>query len=715
MLNSRDLRPHFLLPLRNNDLCLLEFRMINVTEQEEREYLEEIKEKLLLAIRRVDEHVKQSSAELRQNKEYIYEHQSGMDEADMVAADQSINRMVFTGESAVARKRKLLKLGASPYFGRIDFISGDTNERIAVYIGIYTFTDEVQRANLIYDWRAPISSMFYDFELGEAWYNTPSGKVNGNIAFKRQFKIRDGVMEFTIENDVNIHDEILQKELSKSADDKMKNIVATIQRDQNAVIRNETAPVMIIQGVAGSGKTSIALHRIAFLLYRFRETISAKDILIISPNKVFADYISNVLPELGEEHIPEMGMEELAMDVLENKYRFQTFFQQVSSMLDKHDEAFIERIKFKSSFEFLSQLNRYLIHIENNYFKATELRVADTVVPAPFIHEKFRAWSRMPMLKRFPEVVKEIQQFLRSKVQRKLTGQEKAKIWEEVPRMFKISNVFDLYRNFYAWMGKSELFHIPPAGTLEYADVFPLIYCKIRLEGVQTYDHVKHLLVDEMQDYTPVQYAVLSRLFQCKKTILGDVRQTVNPYSSSTTETIERVFPQADAVKLFRSYRSTVEITSFAQTIAPNPDLVAMERHGKAPIVKGFGSNADEIGEIRKQIAAFANSGYHSLGILCKTLQQAKFVFNELSAPDIHLLTPDSTSFCEGIVITTVHLSKGLEFDAVIVPFASARNYQTEMDRSMLYIACTRAMHQLTLSYTKDRTLFISDQDLAIS
>jgi DNA helicase II / ATP-dependent DNA helicase PcrA len=680
--------------------------MINSTEQEEREYLEVIKEKLLLAIRQVDEQVKLYAKELRQNKEYIYEHQSGMDEADKVAADQSINRMVFTGESAVVRKRKLMKLGASPYFGRIDFVTGEY-DRAAIYIGIYTFTDERERTNLIYDWRAPVASMFYDFELGEAWYATPSGKVAGNVALKRQYKISEGKMEFMLENAVNIHDDILQQELSKSADDKMKNIVATIQRDQNAVIRNETDTVMIIQGVAGSGKTSIALHRIAFLLYRFRETITAKDILIISPNKVFADYISNVLPELGEEHIPELGMEELARDVLENKFSFQTFFQQVASLLEKPEEEYIERIRFKSSFEFLSQLNRYLIHAENNFFKASELRVAGTVVPAPFIHERFRAWQRMPMVKRFPEVVKEVQHYVRNSVQRKLTGREKAAIWEAIPRMFKMGNLFDFYKNFYAWIGKPELFKMMPGGKLEYADVFPLMYCKIRLEGVQAYDQVKHLLVDEMQDYTPVQYAVLSRMFNCKKTILGDVRQTVNPYSASTTEIIEAVFPQANTVKLCRSYRSTYEITAFAQRISHNPELVAMERHGPAPEVKGVETNAEEIAFIRSCIQQFKTSGHHSLGIICKTMQQARFVMEELHAPQVHLLTAESTAFKEGVIITTTHLAKGLEFDEVIVPFASARNYHTPMDKGMLYIACTRAMHRLTVTFTQAKTKFI--------
>ncbi|AYB32549.1 HelD family protein [Chryseolinea soli] len=676
-------------------------------EQQEREYLEEIKEKLMFAIQRVDDRIKQFSTELRQNKEYIHEHQSGLDEADMVAAGQSIDRMAFTGESAVARKRKLMKLRESPYFGRIDFEAYGGSEKTEVYIGIYTFFDETARTNLIYDWRAPISAMFYDFELGDATYTTPARTVKGEIVLKRQYKIAQGRMEFMIENAVNIHDDILQKELSKSSDDKMKNIVATIQRDQNAVIRNETAPVMIIQGVAGSGKTSIALHRIAFLLYRFRESIASKDILILSPNKVFADFISNVLPELGEEQIPEMEMEELAMEVLENKYSFQNFFQQVAALLEHHDEAFIARVRSKSSFEFLRRLNQYLIHVENNYFDPTELHLAGVVVPFPFILERFKAYHRIPLLKRFPEVIQDIQQYIRNQTKRKLSGQEKARLWEAIPRMLKFNNVLDLYKDFYTWSGQPELFKRTSHGDLEYADVFPLIYFKIRLEGAQTYDHVKHLLVDEMQDYTPVQYAVLSRLFKCKKTILGDVSQQVNPYSASDAEGIEQVFPQADTVKLFRSYRSTFEITAFAQRLFFNPNLIAMERHGAPPAVTGFGSNAEEIEAIKKMVKQFEQSGFKSLGVICKTRQQAEFVYREVKAHGIHLLTPDSTSFKEGIIITTAHLAKGLEFDEVIVPFASARNYQTEVDKRMLYIACTRAMHQLTLTYAAEPSAFI--------
>jgi DNA helicase-2/ATP-dependent DNA helicase PcrA len=501
---------------------------------------------------------------------------------------------------------------------------------------------------------------------------------------------------------------VLQRELAKSSDDKMKNIVATIQRDQNAVIRNETASVMVIQGVAGSGKTSIALHRIAFLLYRYRDTIAAKDVLILSPNKVFADYISNVLPELGEEHIPELGMEELAADLLENRYSFQSFFEQVSALLDNPDPAFVERIRFKSSSEFLSHLNKYLLHVENNYFTGSDLRLGRLLVPLPFILSRFKAYHRVPMLKRFPLVAQDVRTYVRDATQRKLTGQEKALIGEAIPRMLKLTQVLDFYRDFYRWLGRPELCRVEPGQRLEYADVFALLYLRLRLEGLPAYEHVKHLVIDEMQDYTPVHYAVLARLFPCRKTILGDVNQTVNPYSASSAENIERVFPQAEVVKLHRSYRSTIEITTFAQRITPNPDLIPLERHGREPLVVRFDSSAEELQAVQRLVAAFQRGGQQSLGVICKTQRQAAQVQQVLQGPGVQLLTAESTAFKEGVIITTAYLAKGLEFDEVIVPFASAATYKTEVDQGMLYVACTRAMHQLTLTYTQAITPFLS-------
>ncbi len=682
--------------------------MFNPTEKDERNYLEHIEERLASAILRIEDTVREHSSELRRNKEYIYEHQSGMDDADMVAAGQSINRLAFTGESAVDRKKKIEKLIESPYFGRIDFTS--EGKTTPVYIGYGTFTDAERGLNLIYDWRAPISSMFYDYELGDATYATPSGPIAGSIDLKRQYRIRNGRMEFMIENAVNIQDDILQKELSRSADDRMKNIVATIQRDQNAVIRNETSGVMIIQGVAGSGKTSIALHRIAFLLYRFRDTIASKNILIISPNKVFSDYISNVLPELGEQHIPETGMEELADELLDYKYPFQNFFQQTERLLEKPDQGLVERVRFKASYEFLSNLNKHLLYVENNYFQPTSLKVGAKIIPIDFIEGRFKKYTQTPILKRIPLIVKDVQDHARTLVQRKLTGHEKTMIWQAVPRMFKLTQPWEFYKDFFHWIGKKEMLISQPGSRLEYADVFPFIYYKIRLEGIEqpeTYQQVKHLIVDEMQDYTPVQYAVLSRVFRCKKTILGDVSQTVNPYSASSAETIERIFPQADVVRLFRSYRSTWEITAFTQTISRNPNILPMERHGDEPALKNYGNRQEQAIGIRESIKEFEKSGYQSLGIVCKTPRLAQILYHEIKDLDVHLLTAENTSFRGSVILTSVHLAKGLEFDEVIVCDASSSIYQSDVDRSLLYIACTRAMHRLELHWVGEKSKFI--------
>lgn len=681
-------------------------KVIHSTEQQEREYLHQILQKLEWALQQVDNSARQFSKEFRQNEEYLYDQRSGMDDADRVSAGQSFKRMAFHGETNLASKRRLNKLLESPYFGRIDFVRAGGSEPLPIYIGVHSFIDGTKETYPIYDWRAPIASMFYDFELGNAWYQTPIGEVKGTIELRRQYRIRKGTMEYMIENDMNIQDDVLQKELSQSSDDKMKNIVATIQRDQNVIIRNETSRVLIIQGVAGSGKTSIAIHRIAFLLYRFRDDIASKNILIISPNKVFADYISNVLPELGESQIPELGIDELADDLLDNKFQFQTFLQQVFAILNKKDEKFIERIRFKSSSEFIRQLNQYLVHLENNLFVAPSIQVGRILVPSVFIEERFKTFHRIPLLNRIPNVISEVQSHVRTLLQRKLNGHEKTQIYKALSGALGNVSLLNLYREFYTWLGRTDLFRMNN-NVLEYADVFPLIYCKMRLEEVRPYQEVKHLVIDEMQDYTPIQYAVLARLFSCKKTILGDASQSINAYSSSTAEEIEKIFPHADVVKLFRSYRSTYEITRFTQRISPNPDLVAVERHGPEPEVKAFRQAKEEEEEIKQLVNRFRNSSHRTLGIICKTLSQAKLLSEILKSKDVSLLTPESTSFREGVVITTIPLAKGLEFDEVIVPFASADYYQTDLDKSLLYIACTRAMHQLTLTFTKERSRFL--------
>jgi len=684
--------------------------MIRKSEAEERQYLEEVKEKLNDALVEIDERVSGYSRELQSQKEYLYENKTGMDRLEKFSVRQSVLTAALTGEAALERKKKIQKLLLSPYFGRFDFAEKGDGKALPIYIGIYAYYDEKEKLNLIHDWRAPVSTLFYDFENGPASYDTPGGLKEGEILLKRQFRIRKGKMEYMLESALNIHDDILQKELSRSSDDKMKHIVATIQRSQNAIIRNETSRELIIQGVAGSGKTSIALHRIAFLLYRFREDISSKEILILSPNKVFADYISNVLPELGEEKIPETGMEELADKLLEGKYRFQTFFQQVSVLLENKSEELRERIRFKSSTGFINKLNEYVTFVENNYFTPVDLMVKRNPVPAFYIEERFRAYHRLPLFSRFNKVVEDIERDLLFYNRYQITGKERNDLRRSVRNIFKIPNLRGLYKDFYEWLGMPEMLRMAHWGGYEYADVFPLIYLKIRLEGISSFREVKHLLVDEMQDYSPVQYAVLSRLFPCKKTILGDISQSVNTFSSSSAETISGIFPGADIMKLTKSYRSTCEITTFAQRIIPGIETEAMERHGEIPEVIKCKSRGDEMMAISGKIEKFRTSEYNSLGIISKTQKQASLIHEALNErfPDAVLLDEGSTAFSDGIIICSVHMSKGLEFDEVVVTDASVNNYSNEFERNLLYIACTRAMHRLSVLYVKDKSHFLN-------
>jgi DNA helicase II / ATP-dependent DNA helicase PcrA len=683
--------------------------MINKSEAEERVYLEQVKAKLSDALGNIDKKVSGYKKDLQEQKTYLYENKAGMDHAEKVSIHQSVHAAALTGEAALDRKKRLQKLIQSPWFGRLDISENGIDNRVPVYIGVHAYFDEIQKTNLIHDWRAPISTLFYDFENGPAQYQTPGGMVEANILLKRQYRIRKGKMEYMLESSLNIHDEVLQKELSKSSDDKMNHIVATIQRSQNAIIRNESSRELIIQGVAGSGKTSIALHRIAFLLYRFRNEISSPDILILSPNKVFADYISNVLPELGEEKIPEMGMEELAAGLLEGKYRFQSFFQQVATLLEEKDEAFKERIRFKSSARFINKLNEYLSFVENNYFKGEDIIIKRYPVPASYISDKFSSYHRLPLFSRFNQIAEDIERDLFFYNQYEISGPERNDIRKRVAGMFRFTNLKALYKDFFDWLEAPEMLKMAPKSSYEYADVFPLIYLKIKVEGLKVYSKVKHLLVDEMQDYSPVQYAVLSRIFHCKKTILGDVSQSVNSFSSSAADDILKVFPGAQLMKLNKSYRSTYEIASFAKIIIPNDELEVMERHGKEPAFNSCKCESEEQNFIKSRISAFKDSGYHSLGIICKTQKQAAHLYNELeeSFPESVLLTEESAAFSGGLIICSVHMSKGLEFDHVIVPGADARNYHEENDRYLLYIACTRAMHELHLSYVKQKSPFL--------
>lgn len=679
----------------------------NQTEKQEKEYLKQIISFLKKVIGNTDASVKDHVDTLAEYKDYIWSNKD-IDPHEIRSMRESILNHFALGESVINKRKRLTKILAIPYFGRIDFLEKKENSKVMpIYIGIHTFYDPESRATLIHDWRAPVSSMFYDHELGEAGYRSPSGEIKGEISLKRQYRIRGGKMEFMIESALTVHDDILQKELSSNVDDKMKNIVATIQREQNQIIRNEDIRTLIIQGVAGSGKTSIALHRIAYLLYTFRDSISSKDILIVSPNKVFSDYISNVLPELGEETVPETSMEQILSGVLEHKYKYQTYFGLVNELLEKPSSSLIDRIAYKASFGFISELDKFILHIENTYFKAADVKLTKYItIPAPFIEEQYLRFNRYPIRRRFDAMADYMLDMLKIQYTFTVTTTGRNLLKKEIRLMFAGNNDIQVYKDFFKWTNNPGMFKMRKGHTLEYSDLAPLAYLHLALEGNGNQPfRVKHLLIDEMQDYSPIQYKVIQKLFPCRKTVLGDAGQSVNPYGSSTAETIQKSLTASEIMKLCKSYRSTFEITDFAQKIHPNAELEPVARHGEKPQILQFGSAVEELSGIMGLISTYRKSGYKSLGIICKTEQQARKMADMLKsyANDISFLSSQSSAFVQGIVITSAHMAKGLEFDEVIIPQTDERNYRSEIDKSMLYVSVTRAMHRLTLTFHEAR------------
>lgn len=679
----------------------------NQTEKQEKEYLKQIISFLKKVIGNTDASVKDHVDTLAEYKDYIWSNKD-IDPHEIRSMRESILNHFALGESVINKRKRLTKILAIPYFGQIDFLEKKENSKVMpTYIGIHTFYDPESRATLIHNWRAPVSSMFYDHELGEAGYRSPSGEIKGEISLKRQYRIRGGKMEFMIESALTVHDDILQKELSSNADDKMKNIVATIQREQNRIIRNEDIRTLIIQGVAGSGKTSIALHRIAYLLYTFRDSISSKDILIVSPNKVFSDYISNVLPELGEKTVPETSMEQILSGVLEHKYKYQTYFGLVNELLEKPSSSLIDRIAYKASFGFISELDKFILHIENTYFKAADVKLTKYItIPAPFIEEQYLRFNRYPIRRRFDAMADYMLDMLKIQYAFTVTTAGRNLLKKEIRLMFAGNNDIQVYKDFFKWTNNPGMFKMRKGHTLEYSDLAPLAYLHLALEGNGNQPfRVKHLLIDEMQDYSPIQYKVIQKLFPCRKTVLGDAGQSVNPYGSSTAETIQKSLTASEIMKLCKSYRSTFEITDFAQKIHPNAELEPVARHGEKPQILQFGSAVEELSGIMGLISTYRKSGYKSLGIICKTEQQARKMADMLKsyANDISFLSSQSSAFVQGIVITSAHMAKGLEFDEVIIPQTDERNYRSEIDKSMLYVAVTRAMHRLTLTFHEAR------------
>lgn len=672
---------------------------------EEYQNLADVIEKLNLALKQYQESVLRYDSEYMELKRYIAEYRSEIDPKEIFQNELALQQIDRAGTFAVKMRNKVEAMKASPYFGRIDFRSNREEHITSYYIGRFSFVDTEEQNALIYDWRAPVSNLFYDTEPGWAGYDAPSGRIEGELSLKRQFKISQGRMEYVLESSVNIRDEVLQRELSNNADEKMKTIIATIQREQNQIIRNEQSGDMVIQGVAGSGKTSVALHRIAYLLYRNRDTLAAENITILSPNKVFSSYISNVLPELGEEAICEKSAADIAAEQLGSALGFEWD----KDPLENDDEAWALRVRRKASMEFYQWVKEYLETESLKWFEPRNYVFGSFTVKKEWIFERFQAYSRYPVKRRLKEVADDIRVRLESD---NLWGTALPKIGvieKELNTMLKVKNSLELYKAFFQRENISELLVMPTRKTLEWNDVFPYLYFKSAFEGLKEESRMKHLVIDEMQDYTPIQLAVIKQLFRCGKTILGDFGQGLNPCSSHTIKDVSKIFSKGVLIELNKSYRSTYEIMMLAAKIQGASKTEAVERHGEPPELIQCSSEQEELDHIRHKLSIFGERRSGTLAIITRTNKRAKELYASLSGEfAMTLLTPDSEKFLTGITMTSVSMAKGLEFEDVIIPSADRSTYCTETDRKLLYVACTRAMNKLSLLFSGQSSEFIS-------
>lgn len=669
--------------------------------QDERRNLDKTLKELKRAYKRLNKSIEGSDQQYNDLKQYMVDYKNEMDKMEIFSNQQALYNIDKIGVTKLNERAKLEKLIDSPYFGRIDFIfEGDTQEDAETfYIGPFGFTSE-DMEQMIYDWRAPVSNMYYEFELGKAFYMTMDNQFKGEIIRKRQYKISKSDFDYILENSLTIQDDVLQKTLSENSTEKMKTIITTIQKEQNQIVRNEHATTFVIQGVAGSGKTSIALHRIAYLLYKYRETLQSENILILSPNKVFSNYISTVLPELGEEPIREITIDQLTGRLLPTKYKVTSFHTQLKKIMDEPDCEFAKRVAFKSSLQFFNQLEQYLQQLNKSILVNQSIVIADYEIDSSYISSRFEHYSKEPVMKRLELLAEDLMAVIKNKRQGEVKVPSKNEIVKRLEKRLCYKDPLDIYKAFLSSINQEDQF-VFQKKTFEFADVYPYLYCRAYFEGIEKFDFIEHLVIDEMQDYSPVQFAVLQKLFSCNKTILGDFGQSLNPFAVGVANELIKIFPQVEYVELKKSYRSSYEIIEYAKKFIGQDAIEAIERHGKEPSEIFYESNEELQTELLMKIEEFNESRYKTCGIICKSEEQAQLIRTMLANQHFHVINEQTNEFQDGISISTIQFAKGLEFDQVIIPFIDKKTYHQPFDKGLLYIACTRAMHDLSLLFDK--------------
>lgn len=646
-------------------------------------------------------------------------------------------------EKQVARLGRMLE---APYFARFDFHETGSRVPEAIYLGIATLMDNEDFTIHVYDWRAPIAGIFYRYEPGPAEYQAPEGTVHGEMLLKRQFKIRSGELQYFFDCAVQIRDEMLQEALGRNASRKMRTIVETIQREQDLIIRDTESDVLMVQGAAGSGKTSIALHRVAFLMYEgLSARLDANSILILSPNGVFERYIAGVLPDLGEEAVRQVTLEEMLSLAIGGISLQGARNRQTEAMLSAHEPRHPGWVAYKGSADYLTLMNRLLQHAERKLLQFEDIHYGGVTLftGAALKNEFLSNKAGIPMARRLKRiegrVLERMKPLHRKRLRvleelvekggehpfeirsyaRLLAMKESKAFTDRLRRMTEL----DCRRLYLRLFSDKALFgqltqglrqpeepeafrrhtlEALEAGHLPYEDAAAVAWLTVQVTGNSHYADIRQIVIDEAQDYGALHFALFDSLLpEARFTVIGDFNQTLGApvfadHSAAMALALNR--PRTRLLTLERSYRSTLEITAFAQQVLGSSMPTAVfERHGQTPGLHRFPTETAMADALLSDSRQRLQEGCGSAVMLCRTARQARRLHEFLgSQPDVQLILSDEQEMEAPLLIMPVYLAKGLEFDAVLVAGADAA-YHTEQDRRLLYIACTRALHRLDL------------------
>ena len=624
-------------------------------------------------------------------KKFIWNTRTEMDPSEMKSMMAESDLQVSIMQNKGNYLQKLFRIQNKPYFGSIKF--KDEEGENDIYIGITHVEDKLNY--YVHDWRSPICSMFYDYETGKASYKAPDGIIEGEILRKRQYIIEDAILKNIFDNDLNISDSLLQEVLAEESSDKMKNIVNTIQEEQNKVIRNTEDKNLIVEGIAGSGKTSVALHRIAFLLYRI-PNLKSNNVVIFTPNKVFTEYISNVLPELGEDNTYSMTFYDLLCQNI-NEYKNIESFMDFISRYYKKEVIDIEFTKYKQSDEIIRDIDNYISDIINN-IKFTSTFTYDDVIDID-IEELNKMltykYSNFPLFERIKEMAKRI-------AYNNYNGSIKnaSSINKKLKEIININlDIKEIFNNFFTSSYCKYKKNIDSNDNfIYYEDATIFLYIKSLLMGFNTNHNIKEVVIDEAQDYNKLEYLLIKKIFKTANyTILGDTNQTINPYYKyNSLEELKEIFDSSKYITLTKTYRSTEKIIDYTNKILGLNYVTAIRnREANDIIFRDNITKDDFIKDIN-----YLKDISKSIAIITKNDDEALKVYDMLNDTyDINLIL-GLGNIKRDLVVVPSYIAKGLEFDSVIIYTDNDNKYSSE-DKYLYYTACTRAQHNLII-YNQD-------------